>query len=68
MATTSMPDFYAIKGVVESLLLALRIEDAQFEALTDSPLLHPGKAARVQDGSGRTLGYWASCIRNWPSA
>ncbi|MBK8189136.1 MAG: phenylalanine--tRNA ligase subunit beta [Vampirovibrionales bacterium] len=56
VATTSMPDFYAIKGVVESLLLALRIEDAQFEALTDSPLLHPGKAARVQDGSGRTLG------------
>jgi phenylalanyl-tRNA synthetase beta chain len=41
-------DFFRAKGVVETLLAALH-EEAAFEP-TQEPLLHPGKAARIDAG------------------
>lgn len=47
-------DFFLCKGAVESLLDALGITGAEFEA-TQDPLLHPTRAARVLVG-GREIG------------
>jgi phenylalanyl-tRNA synthetase beta chain len=40
-------DFYDLKGVVEALLATLHLPPATFAPLTDSPHLHPGRAATV---------------------
>lgn len=40
-------DFFVLKGVVEQLLSGLGIFDAQFEAVSDNVVLHPGRAARL---------------------
>jgi phenylalanyl-tRNA synthetase beta chain len=50
------PDFFDIKGVVETLLDGLRIEGAVFSPASDVPFLHPGKAAWVMIG-GREAGF-----------
>lgn len=47
-------DFYDAKGIVETLLRAVRIPNATFEP-ADDPLFHPGKAARIA-AQGATLG------------
>jgi phenylalanyl-tRNA synthetase beta chain len=49
--TEQPADFFLIKGVVESVLGALRVE-ASFEAQPE-PWLHPGRAAVVQVGGER---------------
>ncbi len=41
-------DFYDLKGCVESLLEALKIQDVQFKPRTDLPYLHPGRACGVE--------------------
>ena len=48
-------DFYAVKGVVETILTNLREEDVVFEAETNDPSYHPGRCAKVYAG-GRLLG------------
>lgn len=48
-------DFYAMKGDVEALLDALRIEGAEYRAVTDNPSYHPGRCAEVSV-NGRRLG------------
>ena len=48
-------DFYAVKGVVETILTNLRAEDVVFEAETNDPSYHPGRCAKVYAG-GRLLG------------
>ena len=40
-------DFFDIKGAVERLCAALRLDDAQFVATRDVPYLHPGVCAAV---------------------
>ncbi|MGM9618266.1 MAG: phenylalanine--tRNA ligase subunit beta [Oscillospiraceae bacterium] len=40
-------DFYAIKGVVETILKDLRITDVRFETCGDNPSYHPGRCAAV---------------------
>jgi len=42
-------DFFACKGLVESLFAALNVEDVVFEPVV-SPLLHPTRAARARVG------------------
>ena len=48
-------DFYAMKGAVEAILEALRIEGAEYRAVTDNPSYHPGRCAKVYAG-GKLLG------------
>jgi len=48
-------DFYTLKGLVERLLTALRIEDADYRR-SNEPFLHPGKAADLLLG-GRSAGF-----------
>lgn len=43
-------DFYAIKGVVESLLDALKVKKISFTAISDNPTFHPGRCAEVYTG------------------
>ena len=47
-------DFYDLKGVVESVLARLHLEEAVYEP-ADDPRFHPGKCARVTVG-GKELG------------
>ncbi|MDR1194345.1 MAG: phenylalanine--tRNA ligase subunit beta, partial [Peptococcaceae bacterium] len=55
--TPELPlDFYALKGAVEAALAAVGIREPVFQAASDIPGLHPGRAARVLAG-GRELGY-----------
>ncbi|MDH5507032.1 MAG: phenylalanine--tRNA ligase subunit beta, partial [Anaerolineae bacterium] len=42
-------DFFDLKGVVDSLLAALHLEDAQYED-AKHPAFHPGKTARIVVG------------------
>ena len=52
----SLPaDFYDIKGALETLAAFLRAGELRFEAATDIPWLHPGRAARVFSG-GKGIG------------
>ena len=47
-------DFFALKGIVEEILTAIRAKDVRFEALTDAdpdPSYHPGRCATVWVGS-----------------
>ena len=48
-------DFYALKGVVETVLKNMRIPDAVYEACPDDPSYHPGRCARIKAG-GKLLG------------
>ena len=48
-------DFFTLKGSIEALLGACRIEDVRFEACTDNASYHPGRCAKVYAG-GRELG------------
>ena len=43
-------DFYRLKGAVEAVLRALRIENVRFAAERENPSYHPGRCARVYAG------------------
>jgi phenylalanyl-tRNA synthetase beta chain len=40
-------DFFSIKGVCETLLQEMRVQDVRFEAETDNPSYHPGRTAAI---------------------
>lgn len=40
-------DFYRAKGVIESLLMRLKVKGVRYVPLTDSPIYHPGRAAAL---------------------
>ena len=46
-------DFYDLKGVVEELLAALRIDQVVFDATQSEPYLHPGKSCALLRGGVR---------------
>lgn len=48
-------DFYDIKGVCEEIFERLHIKNAEFEPVSDDPVYHPGRAARIMIG-GRAAG------------
>ena len=48
-------DFYALKGTVEELCDALRIEGVEYHPVRDNPSYHPGRCAAVYAGE-RYLG------------
>ena len=48
-------DFYALKGVVETVLTNMRVTGAVYEACADDPSYHPGRCARVY-ADGKLLG------------
>ncbi|MBC9783760.1 phenylalanine--tRNA ligase subunit beta [Heliobacterium chlorum] len=53
-------DFYFLKGIIEKLLTALKIEGVTWSRETELSYLHPGRSARlqiVQDGMVFDLGY-----------
>ena len=43
-------DFFAMKGLVEAVLKAIRAENVRFEAVKDNPSYHPGRCASVWCG------------------
>ncbi len=43
--------FYELKGCIESLFTALRIQNVCFEAISDNPAYHPGRCARILCGN-----------------
>jgi phenylalanyl-tRNA synthetase beta chain len=43
-------DFYDLKGVIEGMLDALRIDMVEFRAVDDIPFLHPGRSCLVLEG------------------
>lgn len=47
-------DYFTLKGVIEELLCKTGITDYDIERVTDDPILHPGRAARITVG-GKTL-------------
>jgi phenylalanyl-tRNA synthetase beta chain len=49
------PDFFIVKGVIQSLLDSLRIDDHAFQPSLE-PFLHPGKSADILV-SGRRIGF-----------
>ena len=48
-------DFFTLKGGIEAILRACRIQDVRFEACTDNASYHPGRCAKVFAG-GTELG------------
>ncbi|MGM9607696.1 MAG: phenylalanine--tRNA ligase subunit beta [Oscillospiraceae bacterium] len=44
-------DFFALKGIIESILQDIRAKDVRFEACADNPSYHPGRCATVWSGS-----------------
>ena len=40
-------DFFALKGMVEALLVHIRAEGARFRAVKDNPSYHPGRCAEL---------------------
>ena len=46
-------DFFAIKGVCETLLREMRAADVRFIAQSDNPSYHPGRAAEIYAGEVR---------------
>jgi len=44
-------DFFALKGVIETVLADIRAKDVRFEACSDNPSYHPGRCATVWAGS-----------------
>jgi len=49
-------DFYALKGVVESILKDLRVENMEFIPVQDNPSYHPGQYAEVYVNARRIGG------------
>lgn len=47
------PDFYVLKGTLESLLERLKITDFEIKKPTSEPFLHPGKSADILVGGTR---------------
>lgn len=43
-------DFYDIKGVCEELFERMHIKNAEFEAVSDNPVYHPGRTAKIMIG------------------
>ena len=43
-------DFFRMKGVVESIAAALRIQNVSFHACRDNPSYHPGRCAKMYAG------------------
>ena len=48
-------DYYDIKGVCEEMFSQLHIENVEYERLTESPVYHPGRSARITV-CGKVLG------------
>ena len=48
-------DFFNLKGVLEDLFDGLNIKGINFERLSDSPMFHPGRAARLT-ANGEEIG------------
>ena len=48
-------DFYDIKGVCEEMFAQLRIKDVEYERLSDNPVYHPGRSAKIML-NGKQLG------------
>jgi len=44
-------DFFALKGVIETVMADIRAGDIRFEACSDNPSYHPGRCATVWSGS-----------------
>ncbi len=40
-------DFFDLKGIIETLMAELHLPQVRFRAKTDSPFLHPGRAAEL---------------------
>ena len=55
LGTYQAGDFYALKGVVESLVQALNLAPAVFAACRDNPTFHPGRCASISIG-GKEVG------------
>jgi phenylalanyl-tRNA synthetase beta chain len=49
-------DFYLLKGIVEELLAQLNIHNVDFSPVTDHPVFHPGKTAKLTI-NGTMTGY-----------
>jgi len=49
-------DFYDLKGCMEKLFDALRIQGVRFASVCDRPFLHPGRSCRVTAG-GAAIGF-----------
>ena len=47
LGTYNAGDFYALKGVVETLLRELHVKPAAFNARRDDPTFHPGRCASI---------------------
>ena len=43
-------DFYTLKGVVQAILEAFRLEDVRYEADRSNPSYHPGRCAKILSG------------------
>ena len=43
-------DFFSLKGIVETLLHTLRVEDYEVTAKSDHPTFHPGRCAEIRIG------------------
>lgn len=56
-------DFYDFKGVIEGLLLSLKITDYEFEAVTNNPSMHPGRCAKLLI-KGIDVGYFGQIHPN----
>ncbi len=48
-------DFYTLKGCVESVLDALRVENVSWTAVSDNPSYHPGRCAQLRS-EGEIIG------------
>jgi phenylalanyl-tRNA synthetase beta chain len=48
-------DFFALKGLVEAVLDAIRAQNVTFQAVSDNPSYHPGRCAKVLV-EGREIG------------
>ncbi len=61
-------DFFALKGVVETILEDLRVEQPRFTPCADNPSYHPGRCAQVWSGE-TCLGVFGQihplCARNF---
>lgn len=45
--SSSLLDFYDLKGIIAGMLHGLGLHNATYEPLTENPIYHPGKCARV---------------------
>ena len=46
-------DFFTLKGAVQAILDALRVDGVRYAAVTDNPSYHPGRCAEVRAGDTR---------------